>query len=136
MQGKVAIVTGASSGIGRATAALFAQKGASVIAVARNEKALNELRDGIKTKKGSIKIHLADVTGQSQIERMVSETIQNFGAIDVLVNAAGIIQNGSIENTTHDNWDKVMNVNLRSMFTLMKLCIPYLDQTKGNIVNE
>ena len=112
MQGRVAIVTGASSGIGRATAALFAQKGGSVIAVARNEKALIDLREGVKTKKGSIKIHLADITELSQIERMVSETVQNFGSIDVLVNAAGIIQNGTIENTSHDNWDKVMNVNL------------------------
>lgn len=135
MQGKVAIISGASSGIGRATAFRFAQKGSTVIAIGRNEKELVVLRDSIVSKKGSIKIHLADVTEISQLERMVSETVQNFGQIDVLVNAAGIIKNGTIENTTLDDWDKVMNVNLRSMLILMQTCIPYLELTKGNVVN-
>jgi Dehydrogenases with different specificities (related to short-chain alcohol dehydrogenases) len=135
MQGKVAIISGASSGIGRATAFRFAQKGSTVIAIGRNEKELVVLRDSIVSKKGSIKIHLADVTEISQLERMVSETVQNYGQIDVLVNAAGIIKNGTIENTTLDDWDKVMNVNLRSMLVLTQMCIPYLELTKGNVVN-
>ncbi len=135
MQGRIAVITGASSGIGRAAAFLFAQKGTTVVAVGRNEKDLAALRDSVKSKKGSIKIHLADVTETSQLERMVSETVQNFGQIDVLVNAAGIIQNGTIENTTLDDWDKVMNVNLRSVLKLMQMCIPYLQLTKGNVVN-
>lgn len=135
MQGKVAIISGASSGIGRATAFQFAQKGSTVVALGRNEKELVVLRDSIVSKKGSIKIHLADITEISQLERMVSETIQNYGQIDVLVNAAGIIRNGTIENTTLDDWDKVMNVNLRSMLILTQMCIPYLELTKGNVVN-
>lgn len=135
MQGKVAIISGASSGIGRATAFQFAQKGSTVVAIGRNEKELVALRDSIVSKKGSIKIQLADVTETSQLERMVSETIQNCGQIDVLVNAAGIIRNGTIENTTLDDWDKIMNVNLRSMLILTQMCIPYLELTKGNVVN-
>ncbi|MBP6004898.1 MAG: SDR family oxidoreductase [Pyrinomonadaceae bacterium] len=135
MNGKVAIVTGASSGIGRATAMLLAQKGASVIAVGRNEKDLVSLREGLKSKKGSIKISLADVTEHSQLDRLVAETVQNFGQIDVLVNSAGVIKSGNIENTSIDDWDKMMNINLRSVFTLVQKCLPHLEASKGNIVN-
>jgi NAD(P)-dependent dehydrogenase (short-subunit alcohol dehydrogenase family) len=135
MQGKVALVTGASSGIGRATALLLAQKGASVVAAGRSEKDLTSLRDHLKSKKGSIKIHLADLTEFSQVDRMVSEIVQNFGQIDVLVNSAGIIMTGNIEDTTIDDWDKMMNINLRSVFHLTRLCVPHLIETKGNVVN-
>ena len=132
---KVAIVTGASSGIGRAAARLFAESGYTTVAVGRNEKELSALSQTIKSKKGSVKIHLADVTEHSQLDRIASEAIANFGRIDVLVNSAGTIKNGSIENTTLDDWDKMMNVNLRSIFVLMQKCLPYLIKTKGNIVN-
>ena len=135
MQGKVAVVTGASSGIGRATASLLAKNGATVVAVGRNEKELLALSEGLKAKKGSVKIHLADVNEFSQIERMVSETVQNFGQIDILVNSAGVIKTGSIENTTMDDWDKMMNLNVRSVFNLIQKCLPHLEATKGNIVN-
>lgn len=135
MTGKIVIVTGASSGIGKAAAALFAQNGATVIAVGRNEKELTVLQDSLRSKRDNVKIHLADVNEYSQIDRMVSETVQAFGQIDVLVNSAGIIKNGTIENTTLDEWDKMMNVNLRSVFYLMQKCIPHMIESKGNIVN-
>ncbi len=135
MTGKIVLVTGASSGIGKATASLFAQKGSTVYAVGRNEKELAALRDGVESKRGSVKIHLADVTEFSQIDRMVSEIVQAYGQIDVLVNSAGIIKNGTIEDTTLDNWDKMMNINLRSVFYLMQKCIPHMETAKGNIVN-
>lgn len=135
MTGKIVIVTGASSGIGKAAAALFAQNGATVIAVGRNEKELVGLQDSLGSKRENVKIHLADVNEYSQIDRMVSETVQAFGKIDVLVNSAGIIKNGTIENTTLDEWDKMMNVNLRSVFYLMQKCIPHMIESKGNIVN-
>ena len=135
MSGKVAIVTGASSGIGKATASLLADKGMTVVAVGRNEKELNSVREGVRSKKGSVKVQLADVLEQSQLERIVTETVDAFGQIDVLVNSAGIIRNGTIETTVLDDWDKLMNVNLRSVFYLMQRCIPHLEATKGNIVN-
>lgn len=135
MTGKIVIVTGASSGIGKAAAALFTQNGATVIAVGRNEKELVALQDSLGSKRENVKIHLADVNEYSQIDRMVSETVQAFGKIDVLVNSAGIIKNGTIENTTLDEWDKMMNVNLRSVFYLMQKCIPHMIESKGNIVN-
>jgi NAD(P)-dependent dehydrogenase (short-subunit alcohol dehydrogenase family) len=135
MQEKVVIITGASSGIGRATALLFAENGAKVIAIGRNEKELGALRDEAHKKKDSIKTVLADVTETRQVNKLVTETIDNFGQLDVLVNAAGIIANGSIENTELDNWDKMMNVNLRAVFYLMNRAVPHLEKTKGNIVN-
>ena len=135
MTGKVVIVTGASSGIGRATALLFAKNGANVIAVGRNAKELGTLRDDAQGKKGAVKVHLADIREHSQVERLVNDSVQSFGQIDVLVNSAGIIMNGTIENTTLDDWDKMFDINLRSLFFLTQKCIPHLEKTKGNIVN-
>jgi NAD(P)-dependent dehydrogenase (short-subunit alcohol dehydrogenase family) len=135
MTEKVVVITGASSGIGRATALLFAKNGANVVAVGRNEKELSALRDQVQGKKGSIKVHLADIRETTQVERLINNTIQNFGQIDVLVNSAGIIMNGTIENTTLDDWDKMFDINLRSVFFVMQKCLPHLEKTKGNIVN-
>lgn len=135
MEGKVVLITGASSGIGRATASKFVQNGARVMAVGRNEADLVALLEESKGHKGSTKIHMADVTQVSQVDRLVTDTIEHFGQIDVLVNAAGIIRSGTIENTPLDEWDKMLDINLRSVFYLMHLCVPYLEAGPGNIVN-
>src|SRR6476660_8250546 len=132
---KVALITGASSGIGRASALLFAQNGFTVVAVGRNEAELSALREDARGAAGMVRPHMADVTEHSQVDRLVSETIQHAGQIDVLVNAAGIIKNGTIESTTMDDWDRMMEINVRSTFNLMQKCIPHLQKTKGNIVN-
>lgn len=135
MKKKVAIITGASSGIGRAVVRNFLENDFQTIAVGRNEKELNSFRPEVKDLSGELKIHLADIRETSQVERLVNETAENFGRIDVLVNAAGIIASGTIENTTLDDWDKMMNINLRSIFHLMQICVPHLEKTQGNIVN-
>jgi NAD(P)-dependent dehydrogenase (short-subunit alcohol dehydrogenase family) len=135
MKDKVVIITGASSGIGRAAALLFAKNGANVVASGRNDKELNLLREEAQNKKGTLKIHLADIRETTQVERLVNETIGSLGQIDVLINSAGIIANGNIENTTLDDWDKMMDINLRSLFYLTQKCVPELEKTKGNIVN-
>ncbi|MGD9563343.1 MAG: glucose 1-dehydrogenase [Pyrinomonadaceae bacterium] len=135
MKGKVALVTGASSGIGRAASLKLAREGSIVIAVGRNQNELGHLRDEAHRFDGIIKPHLAEITEASHIDRLVTETAEAHGRIDVLVNAAGIIKNGSIEDTTLDDWDKMMNINLRSMFYLMQKCVPHLVASKGNIVN-
>ena len=135
MRDKVAIITGASSGIGRATALLFAESGAKVIAVGRNEEEMNLLFEEAKDKTVSIKTSLIDLRETSQVDRLIAETAQNFGQIDVLVNAAGIIGSGSIENTTLDAWDEMMNINVRAAFYIIQKCVPHLIKVKGNIVN-
>lgn len=135
MKGKVVIVTGASSGIGRATASKFAQSAAKVVAVGRNEVALNALREELADSPGELKVHLADLREESQAERLVTRTIDDFRKIDVLVNSAGIIASGSILDTDLAAWDKMMSINLRSVFHLIRLSVPHLEETKGNIVN-
>ena len=135
MKEKIAVVTGASSGIGRATALLFAKEGSHVVALGRSESELLSVRDEARDSEGTVKIHLGEMTELSQVDRLVTEAIDTFGRIDVLVNAAGIIKSGNIENTTLDDWDKMMNINLRSTFYLMQRCVPHLEATKGSIVN-
>jgi NAD(P)-dependent dehydrogenase (short-subunit alcohol dehydrogenase family) len=135
MQDKVVIVTGATSGIGRATALLFAENGSQVIAIGRNEKELNLLKDEVDAKNGKIQIVLCDIRETTQVERIVIKIFETFKRIDVLVNSAGIISSGSIENTTLEDWDNMMNINLRASFFMMQQCVPYLEKTVGNIVN-
>jgi NAD(P)-dependent dehydrogenase (short-subunit alcohol dehydrogenase family) len=105
------------------------------VAIGRNEHELGILRDEVTQNGGSIRVHPADLTETLQVDRLVTETVEDFGQIDVLVNAAGIIKNGSVENTTLDDWDNMMNINLRSVFYLMQKCVPHLELTRGNIVN-
>jgi len=135
MTKKVAIVTGGSSGIGRATSLLFAKKGYNVVSVGRNETELKTLREKTGSTEGTIAPKLIDLNEIGQIDKFVKEVVDSFGRIDVLVNSAGIIATGSIESTTLENWDKMMGINLRSVFYLMQRCIPYLKKTRGNVVN-
>jgi NAD(P)-dependent dehydrogenase (short-subunit alcohol dehydrogenase family) len=134
MREKVAVVTGATSGIGRAAALLFANSGYQVLGVGRNEDALISLSQSVSGS-GSITSYRADLSGTSAIENLASHATTNLGHVDVLVNAAGIIQNGTIENTKLADWDLMMGINLRSVYYLMQKFVPLLQETRGNIVN-
>jgi NAD(P)-dependent dehydrogenase (short-subunit alcohol dehydrogenase family) len=133
--GKVALVTGATSGIGRAVALCLAEAEAAVCAVGRNEAALAAVSDSIRQAGGVPLTIAADVTKESDAQRAIDETISKFGRLDVLVNAAGHISSGTVENTSLAAWDAMMDINLRAVFYLMQLAVPHLEQTKGNIVN-
>lgn len=135
MKDKVALITGASSGIGRATALKFASEGAKVAVVARGGDKLAEVVKTIEANGGEAKAIAADVTREADIERVVRETVQAFGGIDVVVNAAGIIATGTIENTGLEDWDYMMNLNVRAPFYLIQCAMPHLIERKGNIVN-
>ena len=135
MRGKVALITGASSGIGHAAAIKFASEGARVALVARRPDKLAEVAQEIASHGGESRVIAADVTREEEIERVVSETVAAFGGIDVLVNAAGIIGNGTIENTRLADWDDMFNVNVRSPFYLIQRAMPHLIERKGNVVN-
>jgi NAD(P)-dependent dehydrogenase (short-subunit alcohol dehydrogenase family) len=132
LEGCVAIVTGASSGIGGATARLFASQGAKVALVGRNKNSLDET---LNTLAGENTVVPADITVDKDCEKLVQDTIGKFGKLDILVNAAGVIANGTIENTTLQQWDDMFKINVRSVFYLMHLSMPYLIKTKGNVVN-
>lgn len=135
MRNKVVIITGSSSGIGRASALFFAEKDYKVVAVGRNENELGLLRDKVVSNGGLIKIKSIDLREVDQIEKLVVDTKNDFGRIDVLVNSAGIIGMGSIKDTSLGDWDKVMSINLRSVFYLTQKCVPHLEETQGNIIN-
>jgi len=130
---KVLIVTGASSGIGKATALMALERGAKVSFIARREKELNALCS--KLPADSVIVIPADLTRDEDRKQVVKQTIELFGGIDVLVNAAGIIGSGTIENTTLEFWDNMMDINLRSLFRLTQLALPSIIERKGNIVN-
>jgi NAD(P)-dependent dehydrogenase (short-subunit alcohol dehydrogenase family) len=133
--GKVVLVTGATSGIGHAVAVKFAEESAHVVAVGRNQAALREVEGSIENAGGKALTIGVDVIKDSQVHKAIDEAVDKFGRLDVLVNAAGHISTGSIEETSLAAWDAMMNVNLRAVFQLMQLATPHLIKTKGNIVN-
>jgi len=129
------MVTGATSGIGRAVANRFATASDQVVAIGRNPSILAEVAAEIGAQGGqAITIEL-DVTNESEVQKSFAQTIERTGRLDVLVNAAGHIASGTIDNTSLSAWDAMMNVNMRSVFHLMQLAAPHLIKTKGNIVN-
>jgi len=135
LDGKTVLVTGATSGIGRATTVRFAEAGARLAIVGRSGESLAEVAREIKERGGEALEISADVTIEEDAARIVAETIERFKQLDVLVNAAGAIVSGTIEQATLADWDAMMNVNLRAVFHLMQLAVPHLAETGGNVVN-
>ncbi len=129
-EGKTVIVTGASSGIGLATARAFKREGANVLIVARSKERLKIIAEEIDAK-----YIVIDVTDKDAAEKIIGDTILEWNKIDVLVNAAGILETGNIMSTSVEDFDKMIDVNLRSVFLLMQTAIPFLKESKGNIVN-
>lgn len=132
--GKVVIVTGASSGIGAATAVFLSKLGAKLSLTGRNVENLQKVSQNCD-KAGATFVVSADLTKESDIENIVKQTVDHYGQVDVLVNNAGIIETGTIENTSLAQYDKLMNTNVRSIYYLTMLTVPHLLKTKGNIVN-
>ena len=132
---RVVMVTGATSGIGRAVANRFASASDHVIAIGRNAEQLAQVTADIIQGGGHATTIELDVTNDNETRNSFDRALGNAGRLDVLVNAAGHIASGSIENTSLGAWDAMMNVNLRSVFHLMQLASPHLIRTKGNIVN-
>jgi NAD(P)-dependent dehydrogenase (short-subunit alcohol dehydrogenase family) len=130
-----AIVTGATSGIGRATALKLAKDGYAVLAVGRDVAALAETRKTIQQHGSACDTLQADVVAQEAPDRIVAAAVERFGGIDALVNAAGIIGSGTVENTPDEAWDQMMDINTRAPFRLMRAAVPHLAARKGAVVN-
>jgi NAD(P)-dependent dehydrogenase (short-subunit alcohol dehydrogenase family) len=133
---KVVIVTGAGAGIGKASAIMFAEEGAKVAALAYSLRGKEEI---LKTfnKIGAEGIFLkADVSNTEDVQKAVNYVIEKFGKIDILVNCAGVVIPGRIDNTTDEDWDKTMNVNVKGVFLMSKYVIlEMLKEKSGIIVN-
>lgn len=130
--GKVVVVTGASSGIGRASALAFAREGASVVLVSRDQAALAAVAAEAA---GPTAVVAADVTADDTPARVVGEAVARFGGIDVLVNAAGIIGTASTDQTPDELFDRMMAINVRAPFRMMREAFPQLRDRRGSIVN-
>lgn len=133
--GKVAVVTGATSGIGHACAVGFANEGANIVCVGRNENALKEVSQELRNAGVEVLAVRADLSVDDEADHVVEEAGKAFGGIDVLVNAAGFLTTGTIENTSMETWDEMMNVNVRAVFRLMQKALPSLIDRRGNVVN-
>lgn len=135
---KVVLITGASSGIGAQTALDFSKLEANVVVIGRNENNLDNVAkqcQEISPKKLKPVVIVADLSCESDVEKIIRTTIDTLKKIDVLVNNAAIVFVGSIENTSLKQYDTIMNTNLRGPYYLTMLAAPHLIKAKGNIVN-
>lgn len=132
--GKVVLITGASSGIGAATAKTLAGLGATLALTGRNLENLTQVASECVTEITPLLI-TAELTNETETEAIIGKTIQHFGKLDVLINNAAVAEYGSIETTNLQQYDNVMNTNVRALYHLTMLAVPHLIKTKGNIVN-
>ncbi|KRF42964.1 SDR family NAD(P)-dependent oxidoreductase [Paenibacillus sp. Soil787] len=138
LQGKVAIITGGASGIGEATAKLFASFGAKVIIADWNEAEANRVANEIHLMNPSCGSAIAvktDVSSEQQVKLLVQQTVTTFGSIDILFNNAAVVLPKELEDITSEEWTRVLDINLKSVYLMIKYCIPEIRKNRGNIVN-
>ena len=136
LQGKIAIVTGASQGIGESIANVLAHQGAQVIAVARNEANLKRTVEAIRQAGGSAEILVGDIAQPEEAKRIIDAVVQQYGAVHCLINNAGITKDKLMIQMKLEEWDMVLNTNLRGPFLMMQAATrPMMKQRWGRIVN-
>jgi len=140
MAGRTAIVTGASSGIGRATSVALAHAGAFVSVTGRNEQGLQETVSRIreKTANASVAAFSGDITNDEDVKRIVKSSVEAFGShkIDILVNCAGILKGGAVGSTDMANFDANFACNTRAVFCFMTECIPFMERQEGELTSS
>lgn len=133
---KVAIITGAGTGIGRAIALAFAHEGAKLVLVGRREEVLDSVAREIGKEKGIAVALSADISRPEEIERVVAHAVSQFGGINVLVNNAGLLHIGTAEQITEKQWDETFNINVRGLWLLSRAVLPEFRRAGGgSIVN-
>ncbi|MBD8847284.1 SDR family oxidoreductase [Priestia megaterium] len=136
IQDKVVIITGASSGIGEATAKELASKGAKLVLAARREDRLQQLQEKIKKNGGKAIYKVTDVTSHEQMEELAKFALTEFGKIDVLVNNAGIMPQAFLFKKKVDEWDKMIDVNIKGVLYAIAAVLPSMrEQKSGHIIN-
>ncbi|MBS1850471.1 MAG: SDR family oxidoreductase [Acidobacteria bacterium] len=134
LAGKVAIVTGAAGGIGRASALCFAREGAKVTAIDRHAEHLAETVQLARQKGGEVIGEAADVGKELQVQGAVDRTVARWGRLDILFNNAGLVMVKSVESMTEEEWDRLMAVNLKAVFFGCKHAIPHLRRSGGGAI--
>ena len=136
LEGKVAIVTGSTSGMGRATAVLFAHEGAKVVVTGRNEERAKAVVDQIKSEGNEAMYVIVDTSNVEDAKILVDKTIASYGTVDVLFNNAGTLSLTALQNVSLEEWNQVMNVNVTSSLYLTQLVAPIMKaKGKGVIIN-
>ena len=136
IEDKVVIITGASSGIGEATAVRLASKGAKVVLTARREERLNELKDKITSDGGEALVVVADVTKKEDMKNVVAKTLDVFGTVDVLINNAGLMPLSYVDKLKTDEWEKMVDVNIKGVLNGVAAVLPILkEKENGHIIN-
>ena len=134
LAGKIAIVTGSSSGIGKAIALTFAEEGACVVVAARRQHLCEQTVKQNREKGGEAMAIQTDVTDEAQVDRLITETVKRYGRLDLLVNNAGIGGGGPIENTSTETFDLVLNTNLRGTFFCCRAGFRQMKQHGGGTI--
>tara|TARA_A100001037_G_scaffold249419_1_gene232126 strand:- start:1433 stop:2179 length:747 start_codon:yes stop_codon:yes gene_type:complete len=133
---KVSIVTGASKGIGKAIAKIFAQAGTHVVCVSRTKDDLNILKKEILNDGGSVSIYSCDVSNFDEVEGLIRNTVEEFSKIDIIVNNAGITRDGLIMRMSDEDWNTVIDINLKGTFNTIKaVSRQMMKQRSGRIIN-
>ena len=135
LEDRVAIVTGASKGIGAGIAREFSREGAKVVVVSRGAAEGLAMAEELGSKEGRAVYVQTDVTKSEDIRALISRTAETFGRLDILVNNAGYHLSKNVEETTEEEWEFIQQTNLRSTFLCSKYAIPHLRKTRGNIIN-
>lgn len=132
--GKTAIVTGAARGIGKAISLKFAEEGANVVMLDILEKELNESKAEVEALGTKVKAMALDLTVDKQVQDMVDAVVKEFGTVDILMNCAGISREMPLNEMPMETWDKILEINLRSVVLIVKAVLPVMIQNKsGNI---
>jgi NAD(P)-dependent dehydrogenase (short-subunit alcohol dehydrogenase family) len=134
LSGKVAAITGGASGIGRASALLFAREGATVVLADVNVEAGRRVADDIIQSGGRAFFESTDVIRAADCQRLVARAIREFGQIDILFNNAGIIRRATVLDLSEDDWDRVMAVNVKSIYLLSREVIPHMQRSGGGTI--
>lgn len=136
LTGQVALVTGASSGIGAATAHALAEEGASVALAARREERLEELADEIESEGGEALVVPTDATDEEQVREMVDATVEELGGLDVLVNNAGVMLLEPVATADPDDWQQMLDLNVQGLMVASQAALQHMqEQGEGDIVN-
>lgn len=132
-EGKVAVVTGAGTGIGAATALRLAEEGCSVMLVGRTRERLEAVAAGIDPERCLIRV--ADVASEAEVEALIAAVVERFGRLDILVNNASVFMGGAAGDTSTSDWRTVLAINLDGVFFAVRAALPYLIASRGSIVN-